>query len=65
MAIAAIVYQRSQYLALFDEHVQLQWKAQDLEVNVGYLQGMSAQYLAKLEEIDLKDDRSLACSEHP
>jgi len=34
-----IGYQRSQYTALLEEHIQLQWQAQDLEINVNYLKG--------------------------
>lgn len=37
LAFGFIAYQRSQYSDLLEEHVQLQWQAQDLEINVNYL----------------------------
>jgi cell division protein FtsL len=37
LAFGFIAYQRSQYLDLLEEHVQLKWQAQDLEINVNYL----------------------------
>ena len=40
LAFGFIAYQRYQYADLLEEHVQLQWKAQDMEVNVHYLSGM-------------------------
>ncbi len=46
LAFAAIVYQRWQYNNLLDEHIQLQWKAQDADVNVHYLRGMLKKYQA-------------------
>ena len=36
-AIGFISYQRSQYSSLLEEHVQLQWVSQNLEINVGLL----------------------------
>ncbi len=59
LAFAAIVYQRVQYTDLLEEHVALQWKVQDLEVNVPYLQGMYQQCLAA------KDELSSECPENP
>jgi hypothetical protein len=29
-----IIYQRNQYSDLLEEHVQLQWLAQDMEINI-------------------------------
>jgi type II secretory pathway component PulK len=43
IAFGFIAYQRSQYLDLLEEHVQLQWQAQDLEINVNYLRIRLAQ----------------------
>jgi Na+/H+ antiporter NhaB len=37
MAVGFIAYQRGQYTDLLEEHVQLQWQAQDSEINVKYL----------------------------
>lgn len=39
IAVGFINYQRNQYSDLLDEHVQLQWLAQDMEVNAIYLKG--------------------------
>ena len=36
LAAGFINYQRSQYTDLLEEHVQLQWRAQNLDVNVVY-----------------------------
>jgi hypothetical protein len=43
VAISFIGYQRYQYSDLLEENVQLQWKAQDLEINVNYLKAKLAQ----------------------
>lgn len=37
LAFGFMGYQRKQYVGLLEEHVQLQWSAQDVEVNVHYL----------------------------
>jgi hypothetical protein len=33
LAFSFIIYQRNQYSDLLEEHVQLQWLAQDMEIN--------------------------------
>jgi hypothetical protein len=37
LAFGFIIYQRNQYSDLLEEHVQLQWLAQDMEVNTNSL----------------------------
>lgn len=34
LAFSFIIYQRHQYLDLLEEHVQLQWTTQDLQINM-------------------------------
>jgi cell division protein FtsL len=49
LALAFIGYQRYQYSDLLEEHVQLGWKAQDLEINANYLK-------LKLEQCSEQED---------
>ena len=37
LAFGFIIYQRNQYSDLLEEHAQLQWLAQDMEINTNLL----------------------------
>ena len=47
LAFGFIIYQRNQYSDLLEEHAQLQWLAQDMEINTKwFFSGLVSEYQA-------------------